>query len=72
MMVFVHGAESFIDDASNTPKTLVPNLSCDSASDQEASQESRWTLGETFHKYVRAFARRPTNIGQLFTPGHRA
>ena len=46
MMVFVHGAEAFINDDSNTPETLVPNLSCDSASSQ---QETKWTLGETFH-----------------------
>ena len=50
MMVFVHGAESFINDASNDPESLVPNLSCDSASDQQDSQETRWTLGESFHK----------------------
>ena len=51
MMVFVHGAESFIEDSSNSPGSLVPHLSCDSASDQQDSQETRWTLGETFHKY---------------------
>ena len=50
MMVFVHGAESFIEDPKNSPESLVPNLSCDSARDQEESQETRWTLGETFHK----------------------
>ena len=52
MMVFVHGAESFIGDTKtkNTPESLVPNLSCDSARDQQESQETRWTLGETFHK----------------------
>eukprot|EP00093_Oithona_nana_P005243 05243.XXX_109830_119428_1 [CDS] Oithona nana genome sequencing. len=53
MMVFVHGAESFIEDPKNSPESLVPNLSCDSARDQEESQETRWTLGETFHKYLR-------------------
>ena len=52
MMVFVHGAELFIEDESNKAESLVPNLSCDSASDQQDSQETRWTLGETFHKYV--------------------
>ena len=50
MMVFVHGAEAFINDASNTPESLVPNLSCDSASSQK---ETKWTLGETFHSYLR-------------------
>ena len=50
MMVFVHGAESFIEDPKNSPESLVPNLSCDSARDQAESQETRWTLGETFHK----------------------
>ena len=50
MMVFVHGAEAFINDASNTPESLVPNLSCDSASSQK---ETKWTLGETFHTYLR-------------------
>ena len=50
MMVFVHGAEAFINDDSNTPETLVPNLSCDSASSQK---ETKWTLGETFHTYLR-------------------
>lgn len=50
MMVFVYGAEAFISEGSITPQSLVPNLSCDSASDQQDSQETRWTLGETFHK----------------------
>ena len=46
MMVFAHGAEAFINDKSNSPESLVPNLSCDSASSE---QETKWTLGETFH-----------------------
>ena len=50
MMVFAHGAESFIENPQNSPDSLVPNLSCDSARDQAESQETRWTLGETFHK----------------------
>lgn len=49
MMVFVHGAESFI--GSNKPESLVPHLSCDSATDN--AQETRWTLGETFHQYLK-------------------
>ena len=52
MMVFVHGTEAFIQETSNMAQSLVPNLSCDSASDQHDSQETRWTLGETFHKSV--------------------
>ena len=48
MMVFVHGAESFI--GSNNPESLVPHLSCDSATD---NSETRWTLGETFHQYLK-------------------
>ena len=49
--VFAQGVEDFVEkETSITAQSLVPNLSCESASDQAASQETRWALGETFHQ----------------------